>query len=214
MGTTMARNHKLRASLNQGAMLCLLGALLFTQACSSIAYVQLNDRVPAKDSALAGKKAFLSVEDERKTKEFAGPGVKREFDRFSETLAYSVQKGTDPVLNLGLYDVPSLVKEAFRARVESEGVEVLTERKAGQLELVLALQDFSLDLISRNWKVKFGYEVRLVKNGNLLAKQFANGEAERLKLMGTDQADAVVGDLFSDVMNRINLVKLFRDAGQ
>jgi hypothetical protein len=189
-------------------------AFLFTQACSSIAYVQLNDRVPAKALALEGKKAFLSVEDERKTKEFAAKGVKREFDNFSENIAYSVQKGAEPALKLGLYDAASLVKEAFRVRVESEGVEILPERKAGQVELVLALQEFSLDLVDRNWKVKFGYEVRLIKNGAVLAKQFANGEAERLKLMGTDQADAVVGDLFADVMNRMNVARLFRDAGQ
>jgi hypothetical protein len=125
-----------------------------------------------------------------------------------------VQKGTEPVLKLGLYDAASLVKEAFRVRVESEGVEIVPERKAGQVELVLALQDFSLDLVGRNWKVKFGYEVRLIKNGAVLAKQFANGEAERLKIMGTDQADAVVGDLFADVMNRLNVTKLFKDAGQ
>jgi hypothetical protein len=189
-------------------------AFLFTQACSSIAYVQLNDRVPAKALALEGKKAFLSVEDERKTKEFAARGVKREFDNFSENIAYSVQKGAEPALKLGLYDAASLVKEAFRVRVESEGAEILPERKAGQVEMVLALQEFSLDLVDRNWKVKFGYEVRLIKNGAVLAKQFANGEAERLKLMGTDQADAVVGDLFADVMNRMNVARLFRDAGQ
>jgi len=210
----MVRKDRIRESLNQGWILGILVALLFTQSCSSIAYVQLNDRFPAKAAALAGKKAFLSVEDERKTKEFAGRGVKREFDNFSETLAYSVQKGTEPVLKLGLYDAASLVKEAFRVRVESEGVEIVTERKAGQVELVLALQEFSLDLVGRNWKVKFGYEVRLLKDGALLAKQFANGEAERLRLMGTEQADAVVGDLFADVMNRMNVAKLFRDAGQ
>ncbi len=210
----MARKHKLRESLNQGWILGVLAAFLFTQACSSIAYVQLNDRLPAKPVSLEGKKAFLSVQDERKTREFAGRGVKREFDNFSETLAYSVQKGAEPTLKMGLYDVASLVKEAFRVRVESEGVEVLSERKADQIELVFALQDFSLDLVSRNWKVKFGYEVRLLKNGNLLAKQFANGEAERLKIMGTEQADVVVGDLFADVMNRMNVAKLFRDAGQ
>ena len=106
-------------------------AFLFTQACSSIAYVQLNDRVPAKALAPEGKKAFLSVEDERKTKEFAARGVKREFDNFSENIAYSVQKGTEPALKLGLYDAASLVKEAFRVRVESEGVEILPERKPG-----------------------------------------------------------------------------------
>ena len=211
----MARKDRLRESLNQGCILGILAALLFAQACSSsIAYVQLNDRLPAKATALAGKKAFLAVEDERKTKDFAGRGVKREFINFSETIAYSVKKETEPALKLGLYDVPSLVREAFRLRVENEGVEVVSERKAGQVELILALQEFSLDLVDRNWKMKFGYEVRLVKDSNVLAKQFANGEAERLKLLGTEQADTVVGDLFADVMNRLNVTKLFRDAGQ
>jgi hypothetical protein len=212
----MAEKHSGRKNPNQGGMIVLVvfAALLFTQACSSIAYVQLNDRIPATTSGAGGKKVFLSVEDERKSKDFAGRGVKREFDNFSETIAYSVNKGPGPALKLGLYDAPSLVKEAFRLRVENEGVEIVSEKKAGQAELVFVLQEFSLDLVDRNWKVRLGYEVRLVRNGALLAKQFANGEAERLKIMGTDQADAVVGDLFADVMNRINLVKLFRDAGQ
>jgi hypothetical protein len=192
----------------------LFAALLFTPACSSIAYIQLNDRLPAKANALEGRKVFLAVEDERKTKEFAGRGVKREFDNFSETLSYSVRKGTEPPLKLGLYDTPSLVKEAFRLRIENEGVEIVPEKKASQVELVFVLQEFSLDLIDRTWKVRLGYEARLVKNGTVLSKQFATGEAERLKIIGTEQADAVVGDLFADVMNRINLVKLFRDAGQ
>ena len=191
----------------------IFAALLFTQACSSIAYVQLNDRLPAKANVLEGRKVFLAVEDERKTKEFAGRGVKREFDNFSETLSYSVRKGTEPPLKLGLYDAPSLVKEAFRLRIENEGVEIVPEKKASQVELVFVLQEFSLDLIDRTWKVRLGYEARLVKNGAVLSKQFATGEAERLKIIGTEQADVVVGDLFADVMNRLNVAKLFRDAG-
>ena len=191
----------------------IFAALLFTQACSSIAYVQLNDRLPAKANTLEGRKVFLAVEDERKTKEFVGRGVKREFDNFSETLSYSVRKGIEPPLKLGLYDAPSLVKEAFRLRIENEGVEIVPEKKASQVELVFVLQEFSLDLIDRTWKVRLGYEARLVKNGAVLSKQFATGEAERLKIIGTEQADVVVGDLFTDVMNRLNVAKLFRDAG-
>lgn len=211
----MSAKDRIRRSLNQGWMLIpgILVALFFTQACSSIAYIQLNDRLPAKANALEGRKVFLAVEDERKTKEFAGRGVKREFDSFSETLSYSVKKGTEPPLKLGLYDAPSLVKEAFRLRIENEGVEIVPEKKASQVELVFVLQEFSLDLIDRTWKVRLGYEARLVKNGAVLSKQFATGEAERLKIIGTEQADAVVGDLFADVMNRLNVAKLFRDAG-
>ncbi len=212
----MYAKDRIRRGLNQGWMWIpgILAALFFTQACSSIAYVQLNDRLPAKADVLEGKKVFLAVEDERKTKEFAGRGVKREFENFSETLSYSVRKGIEPPLKLGLYDAPALVKEAFRLRIENEGVEIVPEKKAGQVELVFVLQEFSLDLIGRTWKVKLGYEARLVKNGAILSKQFATGEAERLKIIGTEQADAVVGDLFTDVMNRLNVAKLFRDAGQ
>ena len=46
-------------------ILSILAVLFFAEACSSIAYVQLNDRLPAKASALEGKKVFLAVEDER-----------------------------------------------------------------------------------------------------------------------------------------------------
>jgi len=211
----MSAKDRIRRNLNQGWMLIpgILVALFFTQACSSIAYIQLNDRLPAKANALEGRKVFLAVEDDRKTKEFAGRGAKREFDNFSETLSYSVRKGTEPPLKLGFYDAPSLVKEAFRLRIENEGVEIVPEKKASQVELVCVLQEFSLDLIDRPWKVRLGYEARLVKNGAVLSKQFATGEAERLKIIGTEQADAVVGDLFADVMNRLNVAKLFRDAG-
>jgi len=211
----MGEKDRGRRRLNQGWMwiLGILAVLFFIQACSSIAYVQLNDRLPARASALEGKKVFLAVEDERKTKDFAGRGVKREFDNFSESIAYSVKKGTEPGLKMGLYDVPSLVREAFRLRVENEGAEIVPEKKVAQVELVFALQEFSLDLVDRNWKVRLGYEVRLVKDGAVLSKQFATGEAERLKIMGTEQADVVVADLFADVMNRLNVAKLFRDAG-
>src|SRR4030042_524072 len=156
----MDTKDRVRRNLNQGWMwvLGILVALFFTQACSSIAYVQLNDRLPAKASALVDK-------------------------------------------------------EVFRLRIENEGFEIVPEKKASQVELVFVLQEFSLDLVDRTWKVRLGYEARLVKNGAVLSKQFANGEAERQKIMGTEQADAVVGDLFVDVMNRLNVEKLFREPG-
>ena len=211
----MGEKNRIRRSLNQGCrwIPAVFAALLLAQACSSIAYVQLNDRLPAKADVLEGKKVFLTLEDARKTKDFAGKGVKKEFDNFSESISYSVRKGTEPLLRLGLYDAPTLVKEAFRLRIENQGVEIVPEKKASKVELVFVLQEFFLDLIDRTWKVRFGYELRLVKNGAVLSKQFATGEAERLKIIGTEQADAVVGDLFADVMNRVNTAKLFRDAG-
>jgi hypothetical protein len=211
----MEGKDRARGKLNQGQMWFpgILVLLLLVQACSSIAYVQVNDRLPAKANPLEGKQIFLAVDDERKTKDFAGKGVKKGFDNFSESISYSVKTGSEPSVPMGLYEVPALVKEALRLRLQNEGAQILSEEKTGQVELVVVLQEFSLDLVDRTWKIRLGYEARLVKNGEVLAKQFVNGEAERLKLLGTEQADAVVGDLFTDVMNRLDVAKLFRDAG-
>jgi hypothetical protein len=211
----MAGKHRAIGKLNQERMWIpgILALLFFIQACSSIAYVQINDRLPAKVNTLEGKKIFLAVEDGRKTKDFASRGVKGEFDNFSESISYSVKTGSGAPVPMGLYDVPALVKEALRLRLENEGAQILSEKEAGQVGLVIVIQEFSLDLVDRTWKIRLAYEARLVKNGEVLARQSVNGEAERLKLLGTEQADTVVGDLFTDVMNRLNVAKLFRDAG-
>ncbi len=93
------------------------------------------------------------------------------------------------------------------------GVEVIPERKKDQIEVVIVLKKFLLDLIGRNWVVTMDYEARLVKDERVAAKQMINGQAERVKLLGRKQADIVLGEIFTDMVNRLDVGRLFLQAG-
>jgi hypothetical protein len=58
-----------------------------------------------------------------------------------------------------------------------------------------------------------GFEARLMKEGELLASQTISGQAERLKVLGRRDADKVMGEIFSDVVNRLDVPRLFQQAG-
>ena len=94
------------------------------------------------------------------------------------------------------------------------GIEVIPEREKGETELVIVLKDLLLDLIDRKWVATMEYEARLVKDQKILIKQTITGQAERLKLIGRGQADVVMGEIFTDMVNRLNVPRLFQQASQ
>jgi hypothetical protein len=57
------------------------------------------------------------------------------------------------------------------------------------------------------------YEARLMKEGELRTKQMKSGEGERLKLLGRKEADTVVGETFTDMVNQLNVERLFQQGG-
>jgi hypothetical protein len=93
------------------------------------------------------------------------------------------------------------------------GAEVVSERKESEIEMMIVLKDLLLDLADRDWVVTMGFEARLMKEGEFLASQTISGQAERLKVLGRRDADKVMGEIFSDVVNRLDVPRLFQQAG-
>ena len=56
------------------------------------------------------------------------------------------------------------------------------------------------------------YQAGLSKNQANLAKESVNGSAERLKVMGKSDAEKILGELVSDMVNKMNLTQLFQRA--
>jgi len=193
--------------------LWIIGLLSVVISCSSIPHLRLTYRLPPEHGALAGKKAFLDVEDMRKDKQTLGPGARDEFEDTSGAISLSVAKGAGgPGIRKGIYQPPALLKEAMESRMKHEGIEVVAEG-ASATGLSLLLKSFFVDRVERKWKVTVSYEARLVKDGNVLSSQIVSGEAERLELMGAEQAEVVIGELFTDVLNRLDMSRLFRESG-
>jgi hypothetical protein len=190
----------------------MLGLFSLVFSCSPIPHLQLTYRLPKEQGALAGKNVSLTVEDLRKDKQTLGPGARYEFEDPSGGISLSVAKGAGPGIRKGIYQPPALLKEAMESRLKHEGIEVVPET-ATPVQLSLLLKSFRLDRVERKWEVTISYEARLLKEGNALSSQIVSGEAERFELVGIEQAEVVIGDLFTDVVNRLDLNKLFRESG-
>ena len=81
-----------------------------------------------------------------------------------------------------------------------------------EFDLEIRLKEFKLDLAGRKWIFKMNYQANLLKNGSLLAMESVNGSAERLKVMGKSGAEEVLGEMLTDMVNKLDLAKLFQQA--
>jgi hypothetical protein len=194
------------------AALWMAGLFFFAASCSSISRLQATYRLPSAEGALAGRQAFVSVEDLRKDKRTLGEVAALRFEDSGGVISLSVAKETGPGMIKGIYQPPALLKEALESRMKHEGIQVVPEG-AASTGLSVLLKSFFLDRAARKWKVAVSYEARLVREGQVLSSQIVSGEAERLDIMGTEQADVVLSEILTDVVNKLDLIKLFRASG-
>jgi hypothetical protein len=191
----------------------ILSLFAIVVSCTTIPQVNVLYRLPPRKAELKDLKVFLSFEDRRANKDFLGPGAKADYKNFSENFSFSVATGTEEGFRIGVYDLPSLILETFKRRLEYSGITVLKEVGGEDAELVIVLKEFSLDLVNRSWKFKMSYEAELEKDDTMLAKQMFTGEAERFKWIGTKEADTVVGETYTDLVNKLNVERLFQQGG-
>ena len=199
-----------------GARRCFIGMLFVLMAvssCTTIPELKVTYQLPMRSDALKGKKVFVGFEDARKSKDLIGKGAQGPYKNFSGNITLFFARGDDTGFKMGVYHIPALFKEVFKERLEYLGVEVVSDRKESEIEMVIVLKDLLLDLVDRDWVVTMDYEARLMKDGEFLASQTISGQAERLKVLGRRDADKVMGEIFSDVVNRLDVPRLFQQAG-
>ena len=111
---------------------------------------------------------------------------------------------------IGIYGVEPLFKKAFSMYFADAGLILLSEPKKGIPELSIRLSDFTLDLSGRKWIASIVYEAEFVKDKKTFTRKF-NGRAERYKIYGLGQADQVMSEAFTDIINQLSLKDLFID---
>lgn len=200
---------KIRPSIFQCIVLVLVGSMT---ACSTIPRLNVKYHLPQKDNTLEGMAISLSLRDDRPTPSIIGEGAAGEFKNFSEYIFFSLARENGIDSKAEVLKVTELVEEAFKHRLKNAGI-VLVDKKAAETELVIVLKEFYLDLISRKWTLKTSYEANLLRNGRVVARETVGAEGERFKTIGTKEADKLAGEIVTDSVNKLNLVRLFTNAG-
>lgn len=209
----MQRTHRTPPCRGVRDVLALL--ILFSMvSCSTIIpELQVQYTLPPPSDCLKGRAVSLAVDDQRGDKSILEKGARQEFKVFSNSVSLSVADAGRETLSVGIFQVPALMKEALERSLARSGVQVISNKTAGAPSLVIVLKAFSLDLVGREWLARMSYEARLTGEGGGVATQFVNGEAKRYKVIGRDSADTLMSEIFTDMVNSLNLARLFEQIG-
>jgi len=198
-------------ALTKGFVILMFSAFIIS--CASIPELSVNYQLPPPSEQLKGKEVVFTFEDTRKERDILALGAKKDLRNFSGNISFSVARHNEPGFKIGVFEFPALMKSAFNRRLETLGLKLVPEQSPGAPELLIVLSEFTLDFVSRKWVVEMNYEASLRKNGKVLSKQTIGGKAERLKLIGLREADSVLGEIFTDLINRLDVVRLFQQGG-
>jgi len=186
--------------------------LILTGACSSKPFLIVHYQLPPATTGLQGREVSLVIADIREDKALLSQSAAKSLREFNGTYSLVVLKADGSGNLLGVFDLEALMAETFKQRLNLLGLAVTPPAAVTENVLEIKLKEFKLDLSGRKWVVNASYQANLSGNGRLLATESVNGSAERLKVMGKSDAEKVLGELLTDMVNKLDLAKLFEQA--
>jgi uncharacterized lipoprotein YajG len=181
-------------------------------SCGTKSYINVNYRLPLSSYDLKGKKVFLEIKDMRSHQAVFSEKAKTKFKNFTGLFLLSLSENEKNDYVAGAFDLPSLFQAAFSRRLENMGIEILTEKKETEPVIEIDLKKFFLDLANRKWIAEINYDVRLTKEKRLIAKESISANAKRYKWRSQGDVEKVLGEIFTDLINDLDFVKLFQKA--
>lgn len=188
-------------------------AAAWLAACASTGVLGIDYRVPAPPSQSIARTVSLAVEDERASAAFLTPMARDELEGFANAFALTVSRTGGPGELKGAYELPPLLREILRVRLEAAGVRVAAPGAGSEAQFRFVLKELRLDFGDRKWSSRMGFEALLMRDGSLLSRQSVNGSAERIKIMGKSEAEKLLSELMTDTVNQMDVGALFKQAG-
>lgn len=193
------------------AALALFISALF-MACASKPFLKVQYQLPTPSTELTGERLYIQISDKRDDTAFLSSNAQKSLKDFNDTYSLVVLRADGSGNLLGAYDLDSLWRELFKQRLQNEGVTVSSSNDNAKASLEIKIKTFKLDIVDRKWMLQMGYQASLSTGNALRARESVNGSAERLKLMGKSDAEKIMGELVSDMVNKLDLAQLLRQA--
>lgn len=186
--------------------------LLMLVACAKPYHFFVKYDLPESSSQLEGQKVYLQVRDARASKNFLSEKARNEFNLWDDRFAlyHSPKK---PKGQIQTYSLNGLIETAMKMRLENMGITLMEEKTDDTPLFEITLHKFSLELNDRTWVSNFSYEVELTRDHQKTSREMVSGQAERTKIMGRGAGEVLVGDIFTESINKLNIEQLFENAG-
>jgi hypothetical protein len=188
-----------------------------TSFCASKNYLVVNYKLPMEAKIPGETSVSLSFKDSREDQVIVTKSARMAMKKFSGDffILYVVQENKDKQENKdaplkGAFNLHSMITQIFKHRLENAGIGVAPEGQRRETVVEIILKAFKLDLVGRKWVINMTYQANLVRQGQFIAGETVTGSAERLRVVGSKDAELVIGELITDVVNRLNLSELFK----
>jgi len=188
----------------------LLLCAVFT-ACASGAYIQINYRLPGDGHRLDGQSVYVSIQDIRAEKSIFTNKAMEVYDDFTGIFSLYLHRG-DHKQVAGTFDVPALFRTAIEKRLSDMGVTLVDAPRKDVPHFRILLKEFVLDLEKRTFSASISYDVELITPDNVIATRKIAGQGQRVNLLGRNDAEKILEDIFTDTINKLDILNLFQDA--
>ena len=194
------------------ATLPALTVLLVFLCCSPRISLLVDYLVPDTSNHLEGQQVCLEVKDVRADTHLFTATAIQDFDGFKDRYDLTLVTPNKARISVGEKNLQGLFSEAIKKRLESLGAVVTTTGRKDLPLFQVLIRDFKIDLQDRKWLSSASYEANLSIDNQLVARELVTGSAERIKILGSKGADTTLSDIFTEMINRLNIVKLFQQA--
>jgi hypothetical protein len=201
--------HGIKASVSLFISLIFVA---YFSGCAARTYLKVDYHVPEASQDLKGQVVHLRIRDQRPTGSILTADAAYQFPDFSGVYSLAWIMPDQQRILAGEHHLLELFKAAFEKRLAAFGGGTTDSSEAGTPVLTIALKQVILDLQNHKWKAEMNYDAVLSLAGHTTAKESIHGSAERARIIGSKGADTMLSEIFSDVVNRLDLHRLFRNA--
>jgi uncharacterized lipoprotein YajG len=181
-------------------------------ACAKKSYIDVSYRLPSTADTLAGRTVFVETHDLRNDTEIFNKRTNENFQHFTGLFSLTLVTPDDQSKVVGAYPLPKLFEAALTQRLQKLGVRVSAAPSPSVPVFQININQFHINLVGQKWMADISYEVSLTQDTQLVALEVVSGSAERLKVMGSGGAEKVIGEIFTDMINRLDIERLFQQA--
>lgn len=195
-----------------GMALCTIFFFWGIIACAPKPVLNIHYDVPASIKKMDGVKVSIVFIDQRSDIPFLDKGAKEQLNDF--TGKFALLTDPDNKTEAGNFlDVSELFQKTLNKRLEAMGATISGNPDEADVTLTLIVKTFTLNFIDGSWKTRIAYEAKLLTGDDIRVREEISGSAERVKIIGTSDADKVLSELYTDVINQLNLENMFEKAG-
>jgi hypothetical protein len=187
--------------------LMLCSAMLIF-GCSKKPVFQVNYSLPQAAAAYPDKMVYVTASDGRSASQFLTPAAASELKNFPGLFSLVVLKSEGIGDLVGAYEIVPLMSALCIQRLKASEVRVASSPDTATTRLEIVLNAFQLDYAKRKWMASMSFEAVASGPEGSTRRQSVNGSAERLKVWGNNEAEALVSELVSDMINRLELERL------